>query len=221
LWRRADAGERRGARAAAVVAVPAILIPVVLAFVSVDYVIARNLIAAWVPAMTVVAVGFGARRAGRLGVAAAAALGALSLALLVGVATDPQYQRGDWRGVARGLGPIPEGNRALVVSPGYGVIPLTLYAGNIRSLAQTPSVAEIAIVAVAERRTGQTPSPPRPDELPQPPPGFGPPDVELAETYTLIRYRVTGPLVPVTPELLLPMRLTQATPDVVFQQRPG
>ena len=44
---------------------------------------ARNLIAAWVPAMTVVAVGFAARRAGRAGMAAAAALCAAKMGIPV------------------------------------------------------------------------------------------------------------------------------------------
>src|SRR4051794_11762208 len=89
LVARADARERRGAVEAARVAVPALLVPVALAIAGIDYLVTRNLIAAWVPALIVVAAGLGARRAGRAGVAAAVALCAVSLAVVIGVATSP------------------------------------------------------------------------------------------------------------------------------------
>jgi 4-amino-4-deoxy-L-arabinose transferase-like glycosyltransferase len=219
LWRRTDSVERRGARSAAAVAVPAIAIPVLIAFVSVDYVVARNLIAAWVPAITVIAVGFGARGAGRAGVAAAGALCVLSAAVVIGVATRPEYQRGDWRGVAEALGPAPEGGRALVVSPGYGAIPLGLYARPVQPLPNPVAVPEIAVVAVAERRLGQTPTPPRPAEPPPAPDGFDLAEVERASTFTLVRYHSVSP-VPVHPEVLDELKLAPGFPDFVFQGQP-
>src|SRR3954471_1775634 len=223
LWllaRRADERERRGARRAALIALPALAVPLVLAIVGVDYLITRNLIAAWVPLATVVAAGFGARRAGRAGIAAAAALCALSLAVLIAVDASPAYQRGDWRGVARAIGPVPQRGRAIVVSPYFGALPLSLYTGPIGL--PPPGVvgaAEIDIVAVAERRQGQTPSPPRPARLGPPPPGFGPPRVERADTYTLIRYPADeGPVGPVSHLLLLRMKLSPGIAAVGVQR---
>jgi hypothetical protein len=193
-----------------------------MAVVSFDYVVTRNLLPAWVPAVTIVAVGFGARRAGRAGVAAAVALGAVSLAVVLGVAASPEYQRGDWRGAARALGPVPERARALVITPAYGVIPLNIYSPGATVLPPGPvGVAEIDVMAVAERSAGQTPAPPRPDELPAPPPGFGAPEVRRTGTYTLVRYRATGEYAPVTAPMLQELRLTAAGGDIAFQAPPG
>jgi 4-amino-4-deoxy-L-arabinose transferase-like glycosyltransferase len=222
LWKRADAGERRGAFRAATVAVPALLIPVAMAVVSFDYVVTRNLLPAWVPAVTIVAVGFGARRAGRAGPAAAVALGAVSLAVVVAVAASPEYQRGDWRGAARALGPVPDRARALVITPAYGVIPLNIYSPGTTVLPPGPvDVAEIDVIAVAERSAGQTPKPPRPAELPPPPPGFDPPEVRRTDTYTLVRYRATNGAWGITAPMLQQLRLTAAGADIAFQTPPG
>jgi mannosyltransferase len=191
LWllaRRADAAERRGAARAAAIAVPALAVPIVLAVAGVDYLITRNLIAAWVPAMAIVAAGLGARAAGRAGAAAAAVLCALSLALVIAVDASPAYQRGDWRGVAKALGPVPPHGRALVISPFLGRLPLSLYTTELERPPGLVRVGEIDIVAVAERRQGQTPSPPHPRRVARVP-GFATPQVVISDTYTIVRYR--------------------------------
>jgi hypothetical protein len=224
LWllaRRADAAERRGAARAAAIAVPAIGVPVVLAAVGVDYLITRNLIAAWVPAMTILAAGFAARRAGRAGPAAAAALCAVSLAVVVAVDANPAYQREDWRGVGRALGPAPPYGRVLVVSPFVGRLPLSLYTTRFGPSAAGPvPVAEIDVVGVAERRQGQTPAPPRPARPAPPPPGFRPPEVVRADTYTLVRYRASGPTVGVAYPALLGLKLSPGVPALILQSPP-
>ena len=105
LFTRASADERRGARIPAVVAIIGLLVPLVLAAAGADYVITRNMLAALVPLLIVLAAGFGAHAAGRLGIAGAAALCALSVALVVAVPLDARYQRSDWRAIAEVLGP--------------------------------------------------------------------------------------------------------------------
>jgi mannosyltransferase len=207
LWRRADRDERRGAALAARIAVPALAAPLALAAVGIDYLITRNLIAAWVPAAIVLAAGFGARRAGRAGIAAAAALCVLSLAVFVAVESDRAYQRDDWRGVGDALGPAPAGGRAIVTSPFFGGVPLSLYVPMKPLPAGTASAAELDAVAVAERRQGQKPVPPHPVTPPPPPPGFAPAEVHEAPTYTLLRYRALSGSAPFTRDQLLALKL--------------
>jgi hypothetical protein len=108
----------------------------VLAAAGADYVITRNMLAALVPLLIVLAAGFGARAAGRLGIAGAAALCALSVALVVAVPLDARYQRSDWRAIAEALGPAPA-SRAIVISPASDTAALEHYLGPSRRLGST------------------------------------------------------------------------------------
>jgi hypothetical protein len=223
LWRRADAAERRGAGRAAAVALPALGVPLVLALAGLDYFLTRNLIAAWVATTIVIAAGLGARAAGRAGIAAAAAMCALSLALVIAVSASPAHHRSDWRGAAEALGPIPQSARALVITPApFGADALVTYSPDIVFLPPGPvGVGEIDVVAVANRRDGQSPRPPRPERLPPPPPGFGSPEVEEGDTYTLVRYRATDGVGPVTVPILVSLDIGDGEPDIAFQAPPG
>jgi hypothetical protein len=100
----------------------------------IDDLITRNLIALWVPAALLVAGGLGARRAGRVGVAAAAVLCATGVVAAVGVAQDRSFQRPDWRGVARVLAarPAPGVARAILVQHYRYMLPLSLYLPGLR-----------------------------------------------------------------------------------------
>jgi mannosyltransferase len=194
LARRGDEGERGGAWTAACIAVPALGVPLVLALVGVDYLITRNLIGAWVPLMAIVAAGLGVRRAPRAGAVATAALCGVMLAVLVSVEANPAYQRGDWRGAADRLGPPPSPGRILVVTPPAGSEALGVYLRHLGPMpAGFPRTGEIAIVAMAERKNGVTPKPPRPHALVPPPSGFAAPTVTLGDTYTIVRYRAVDP----------------------------
>ncbi|MFL5825857.1 MAG: glycosyltransferase family 39 protein, partial [Thermoleophilaceae bacterium] len=114
LLRRAPAEQRRGAALPAAVAALALGVPLVMALAGADFLITRNLIAALPLLLVVVAAAFAVSRAG---LAAAAALGVISLGAVIGVDVQPRYQRDDWRAAARAIGP-PGPPRAVVVFPG-------------------------------------------------------------------------------------------------------
>ena len=162
----------------------AVGVPILVA-VGADFVLSRNLIVALVPLLVAVAAGFASAR--RTGTVLAAGLVALSLATVIAVFTRPEYQRDDWRGVAEALGPA-DVDRALVVNPISGATPLRLYLDDLEPFGEDfRPVGEIALIAVASRRPGDTPRPPRP-----PSPGYlGYELVERteADTFTLVRLR--------------------------------
>jgi hypothetical protein len=219
LWllaTRADERERSGARLAALVALPALVVPLLLPIVGIDYLITRNLIAAWVPAFIVVAAGFGAARAGRTGIVAAALLCAVSLATVVAVNADSRYQREDWKGAAHAIGPAHE-PRALVITPVTGRLPFSLYTPDQITPytdAAVP-VREIVVLGMAERVPGQRPHPPRPAQLPAPPAGFQPASKTQTSTYTLLRYTAPTP-VPISPAQLVPLKIGSPFADFVI-----
>jgi mannosyltransferase len=184
--------EQRGAAGAAALAAAVVLPPLVLAAFGVDYVITRNLIVAWLPFAVVLAAGFAAPRARVLGAAAAAALCAIGLALVIAVQSDPSYQREDWRGVARALGPatVP---RAIVVSPLGGAAGIEAYLRDAQPFPQAYlPVKEIDVVGVASRRAGHAALPPT---LPTPVyQYFGLASSRRTKTYTLFRMLSDGGL---------------------------
>lgn len=113
-WR----GEREQRRAASVpllVGAAAIGVPVLLAVFpsGVDFVLARNMMAALVPLLVVVAIGLTLPGARRLGNAIAAVLLAYSLGFCIWASFSPDLQRPDWGAVASRLGE-PQGPRATV-----------------------------------------------------------------------------------------------------------
>lgn len=192
LLLRGDRDERRGGWIAAVVGVSAVLVPLALVVVDLDYFDTRNLIAAWLPLGVVVGAGLGARRAGRVGVAAAAVLCAIGLVTVVGVAVDPSYQREDWRGVAAALGPAPPGGRAIVVTPATGRVPLAAYLGDAKPVPPARGlVREVAMVVVSAPETGggSIAKPPRPVAPRHPIPGLVEVRRVYAETFSVIVFR--------------------------------
>src|SRR6188472_2328043 len=105
--------ERWGAIVAGSLAAAVVLVPIALAVVGRDYVIARNAIVAVVPAAVCLGGGLASRR---LGVAAAVLLSALCTAIALVPAFDETYGRTDWRGAAAAIGPT-DAERAIVVTP--------------------------------------------------------------------------------------------------------
>jgi hypothetical protein len=179
---------RPQARVPALLALAAFALALAAALLGADFVIARNLIVALVPVAILIAAGFDA--AGRAGVAMAAALAALSLAAVVGVFARPEFQRDDWRGAAEAIGPATD-RRALVVNPIAGAVALRLYLDGLEPFGEEfKRVDEIALVAVTERRPGETPHPPRPQTPTLP--GFEPFARVETDTFTLVRLRAVG-----------------------------
>jgi mannosyltransferase len=107
LAMRAGSTERRRALGVAAIAVGGFALVMIVVWAGSDTLLTRNLLGLWLPAAIVLACGLGAARAGRLGIAVAAAICALGLTATVSVATDAALQRPDWPAVVRALGPWP------------------------------------------------------------------------------------------------------------------
>jgi mannosyltransferase len=151
LRRRRDLWPRIGPALA--IGLAALAVPLVLAFAGFDYVLARNLIVAWVPLMICVAAGLTAPRAGRTGLALAAVLVALGIGVVVGSASTPKFGAEDWRGAARALGPPPAGGRVIVLWPDAGREPFLVYRPEARDLpARGASASEVVLLTFGARR---------------------------------------------------------------------
>jgi mannosyltransferase len=164
--------ERDGALVAGGLALTGFVLSLVLAVAGFDDLITRNIIALWLPAALVVAAGLAHGRAGALGVAVAAALCAIGLTAVIGVATDPSLQRPNWRDVARVLGPAhpaqPEPGlpastggsargpltdavgRAVLIQHYRTLLPLSLYLPHLHVLGPRGArVDELDVIAMS------------------------------------------------------------------------
>jgi mannosyltransferase len=122
---RGEGSERRAGGTLLAIGAATVLAPVLLGLVAPDkdYVIARNLMPAVVPALTLLAIGFTLGRARRLGAVLAALFAAYSLAFCLWASASPSLQRPNWDAVAAKLGESSE-PRAMVT--------WTLGAGSLR-----------------------------------------------------------------------------------------
>ncbi|MGH2973752.1 MAG: glycosyltransferase family 39 protein [Solirubrobacterales bacterium] len=119
--------ERRGIAASAGIGLAAFALPVALALAGFDLFKPHNLIGVLPPLLLAAAIGFGAARLPRLGLAGAAVLCALFAGVVVAVNLDPNLQRPDWRGAATAIGPAPDGRA--IVAPYLAAKPLAFYLG--------------------------------------------------------------------------------------------
>lgn len=218
LVRRTPRPTRERALLLAAIGAIGVALPLLAALAGADYLNTRNLLPALVPLLTALGVAYGATDAGRFGAALLAALCALSLAIVVTVAADAQYQRQDWKGLAHALG-TAGGTRALVVSPANGELALRYYRRGIRAMAPAGAgVREVDVVAVAgSPDPGKAPvlSPLVGTALGVP--GFGPALRTQTATYALLRFPVAagGPgTVPVTPIPLAALRFGERLPSI-------
>jgi 4-amino-4-deoxy-L-arabinose transferase-like glycosyltransferase len=157
----ADRDALRGAGLAAALAAVVLLAPLVLALVGHDYYEARALMPAWTPLAVAVAAACTVPRLRGAGMALAAALVALFVYAGVRIDGNARYQRADWRGVARALGPAPA-TRAIVAYDGtFATAPLALYLPHVawtgsRQVPQTSqapvSVGEVDVVGNVYQR---------------------------------------------------------------------
>jgi hypothetical protein len=117
-------------RLAASIAGCVVLVPLLLSFVGQDYWISRNLIAGFVPLITVIAAACVNPRARVAGGALAVALLAIFAFSTIDVQTNHSLQRARWRDVANSLGaaPVP---RMVVASGGTTADPLKIYLPGV------------------------------------------------------------------------------------------
>jgi mannosyltransferase len=194
--------ERRAAGVPLAVGTVTVGLPLLLALVGKDYLLARNLLPALIPLLLVVAIALNAEKGRRVGAAIATALLAYSFGFCVWASASPDLQRPDWGTVAEHLGE-PEAPRATVTWT-LGEAPLRYYL-RTGAIQLKPSegfdwlVHEVNFVS-----EGSVPPPPR--RLLGP--GFR--EVAYEDTGRLFirRYRLPGPeLAPLRLEALSHARL--------------
>jgi 4-amino-4-deoxy-L-arabinose transferase-like glycosyltransferase len=147
----ADSKQLPGIGAAAALAGCVLFIPLILALLGEDYYIPRALMPAWIPLAVVLGAACTAPRARVAGAVLAVVLLGSFVYAQVRITSNAQYQRPDWRGVAKALGPAPAGGRAIVTYDGsLAIDPLETYlpgvAWNQGPLSQTIRAAEIDVV---------------------------------------------------------------------------
>ncbi|MGN6189603.1 MAG: glycosyltransferase family 39 protein [Conexibacter sp.] len=204
LLRRTPRPVRERALLLAGIGAVGVALPLLAALAGADYLNTRNLLPALIPLLAALAVGCLATDAPRVGSALIVGLCAISLAIVVAVATDAEYQRQDWKGLAHALG-MSSGARALVVSPANGDLALRYYGRDLRPMGpRGAQVREVDVVTVAG-----SPDPGRAPQLPALTgtalgvPGFGPPRRTITATYAIVRFpAASGALVPVIREPL-------------------
>lgn len=133
--RRGEDGMRRRVYGVAGVVLGGLIINLVLVAGGVDDLLTRNLLPLWLPAAILVAAGLGTRRAGLAGVLAVVALCGIGVTGALGVLTNRNFERPDWRGVARVLGARPGpgvGERAIVIQHYRDLLPLSLYLPGLK-----------------------------------------------------------------------------------------
>ncbi len=170
--------EKRGALLGLVVGLGIVLLASAVALAGKDYIVERNLLPALVPLATVVALGFAAGGARRLGLACAVALCVYWLAYDVYVTHTPNLQRPDFRDLAEQLGP-PQRPRAIVTWK-LAADPIRFYLDgpSRRAYRGVLPIREIDVVSkpvVAGKPPGL-------------PPGFRPVERRRLERLTLTRY---------------------------------
>jgi uncharacterized membrane protein len=213
VWR-VDPREWTALRPAVIVGVAALAVPLVFALAGLDYVLARNLIVAWVPLAIVAAAALSTRRAGRAGIAVAAALVALGIGTVIGSAASPKFGAEDWRGAARALGPPPVGGRAIVLWPDAGLEPFRLYRPDAVPISgKGVVVSEVVVATFGERR--------RDKDLIE---ALAPPGASFRELarrdepyFTIVRYGAKAPVV-ATADLLGPQATGAPRPAVLAER---
>ena len=182
LVTRASRPERDGALMMLAVGAGGVLLAFVVAAVVTDYFDTRNLLATWPALALVVAVGFGASRAGWWGAAGLAGLVVLSLVCIANVIRDPDFQRDNWRGAVQALG-APATTRA-IVADGVGAVTLPPYLHDAGAYppAGTP-VREVDVIWVGRAGYGRPLIPIAPAALA----GFQPQEIRT-KSYIVVRY---------------------------------
>jgi uncharacterized membrane protein len=213
LVRSASGRERSGARDAAIVAAAGLGVPLLLAAAHIiDIFDGRNVIAAWVPFVVVVAAGLAVAPAPRAGALLGVGMVAVSVLVILGTNLKAGYQRDDWRGVAHALG--ANARERVIVGEQFASLPLSIYMHRLGAVpGRGVAVSEVDVVALRERRTKGAPAP---ASVPaKGPPGFLPAGVRRGEAYAVARFVAAHPTFVSLSEL---RRVTgQFKPDIILQ----
>ena len=216
LIARGTAREQQGARTAAILTAAGFAMPLLLKLAGLDCLAAYNLQLLWLPAAIVIAAGFGARRAGNLGLAAAAALCAIGVAVVVKVATDDHLQRYDYRGVATTLRPETRRPRAIVANPANSLTPIAAYVPGIDYLPPGARVREIVFLGMRSQDESTRARAFDPSYAPRVP-GFRQTERGDLDRFTVISLQAKRPT-PVDPEQLQAARLGRDDAALILQR---
>jgi hypothetical protein len=217
LLRHAQRAVRERALLVGAIGLAGIALPLAGAVVGADYLNARNLIPALVPLAAVLATGFTVvvpRWGTRLGGTLAALLCALSVAIVLTVAADQEYQRPDWKGLAKALGSSSE-DRAVVISPANGEVALRYYRRGLHPMPETgAAIRAVEVVGVAgSGGPGDPPTLPEQVGTQFPVGAFALPQRTQTDSYVLLRYRQPDAVV-IPPGILAFVRFSQRPPSV-------
>ena len=203
-WTRA----RRAALVAGSLAALAAGVPLLLAIAGEDYLDTRNVIAACLPFLILIAAGYGSMHKA-VAIGGTVALAAVGVAATTVIAADADYHRSDFRGAAEAVGPA-HGPRALVVPSVAGEVAFGRYLqGLVRMPVSGAAVAEVDLVTPRSSKLGGA-AVARPAAPPVLPPPFRLVERRYAQTYTLVRYRASRPA------RVAPAALARAATPVVF-----
>jgi hypothetical protein len=136
----------------------AILLPVALAVVGIDFINPRNLVGALVPLLIFAAIGLGVRRRQLLGVLGGAAACVLFAIVLVATNLSAQMQRPDWRGAAEAMEDLTPAAKVFVV-PRNGDDPLRYYLDAEKPIKGKPARVRTPAIAVLSTSYHVTPPP--------------------------------------------------------------
>jgi uncharacterized membrane protein len=118
-----------------------------------DTLITRNIIGLWLPAAIALGGGLALARPRLLGAAVAGALCAIGVTAAIAVATTYDFQRPDWRPVARLLGarPAAGSDRVILIQHYRTLLPLSLYLPGLRFLHHRTAhrVSELDVIAMS------------------------------------------------------------------------
>ncbi|MHB8234797.1 MAG: glycosyltransferase family 39 protein [Solirubrobacteraceae bacterium] len=143
-----------------------VLTPIVMAVFGADYLAPRNLVGAMIPLSVMIAVLVAAidrpaaaspgRPSAGVGAALAATIVVAFTILTIDVDLSPRLQRGNWRDVARTLGPAPADGARAITTVELGAAPLEYYLPPLHNLARRSSVlvSEIDETGYAPLRRG-------------------------------------------------------------------
>jgi hypothetical protein len=141
-----DGARRRGLLALGLFAC-GVGIPALMGLAGENFLLLRNVLAAWVPLALAAGAGFAARRTGRAGPAAGVALAGVLAAITLMVSANPAFQRTDWRGLSRVMDSEPAA-RAIVVQPAYTSPAIDIYRSRSFRVASSEPVrvSQIAVL---------------------------------------------------------------------------